>query len=337
MAEFGATSQRSTLLVSRSQVDSCISMADVIDVVERVFRAHGEGQAEMPAKITLDLGRFGIDAWTNAMPAYLHPMGAAGIKWAGGYVHNPASAGLPYVMATIIVQDPTTGYPLAVMEGGQITNLRTGAVVAVCVKYYAGPGTHVMAIVGAGVQARFALAATAQITDLAEVRVTDVRPGAAEVFAREMKQSVGAPVIACDSVERAVRDADVVVTVTSADAPLVADEWLTPGVTAISMGSFQEFADEAVLKSDKIVVDSWEQCAHRGELKRLVDGKRLSREGIFAEIGETVAGLRPGREADGERIMAVPIGLGSHDIAVARLVYDRMKERNDGVSFDFLG
>jgi alanine dehydrogenase len=328
---------RSTLLASRSEVDRCLSIDDVITVVEEVFRAHGQGLAEMPPKITLDLGRFGLEAWTNAMPAYVQPTAAAGIKWAGGYARNPATHGLPYVMATIILQDPATGYPIAVMEGGQITNLRTGAVVAVCIKHYARPQAHVMAIVGAGVQGRFALTATARVADLDEVRVTDIRQESADAFALEMSHSLKLTVKAVNTVEAAVRGADVVVTATPADAPLVSDEWLAAGTTAISMGSFQEFADDAVLTADKIVVDSWEQCAHRGELKRLVDTGKLSRDGIFAEVGETVAGVRPGRQSDNERIMVVPIGLGSHDIAVAHLAYERLKETKDAIRFDFLG
>lgn len=328
--------RKPTRLVSRTSIDAHISMPEVIQVVEDVFKAHGEGRVEMPAKITLDLDRFGLSAWTNAMPAYVQPMEAAGIKWAGGYIHNVEQAGLPYVMATIILQEPATGYPLAIIEGGQITNLRTGAVTAVCARHYARKGAGVLGIVGAGVQGRFSLRAMADVLDLREIRVTDIRDAAAQRFATEMARFANAPIRACDTVEETVSGADVVVTVTAADAPLVALEWLAPGVTAISMGSYQEFADEAVLAADKVVVDSWEQCAHRGELKRLVASGRFKQSDIFAEIGETVAGRRPGREHEDERIMAVPIGLGSHDIAVAKLVYDRLEEAGDGVRFDFL-
>ncbi|HVA06943.1 MAG TPA: hypothetical protein VNG12_09410, partial [Acidimicrobiales bacterium] len=121
-----------------------------------------------------------------------------------------------------------------------------------------------------------------------------------------------------------------------ADEPLVRAEWLQPGVTILSMGSYQEFEDEAVLRADKIVVDSWEQCSHRGELKRFAESGRLTKREIFAEIGDTVCGRRPGRESNQESIFVVPIGLGTHDIALAKLAYDRLASRGQGQRFQFV-
>jgi ornithine cyclodeaminase/alanine dehydrogenase-like protein (mu-crystallin family) len=238
-------------------------------------------------------------------------------------------------MAVIVLQDPETGYPLAVMDGGHITNLRTGAAIAVCAKHYAKPGASTVAMIGAGTQARFALEALTHVFDLKRVIVRDIRPEAAAEYATEASTRFGIEAQAVEHVEEAVRGCDVVVTVTYADEPLIEDAWLSAGVTAISAGSFQEFADDAVRGMDKLIVDSWEQCAHRGELKRFAERNEINRDAIHAEVGETVCGIRSGRESVDERILVVPIGLGSHDIAVARTVYEASSLNDGGTNFRF--
>lgn len=332
-----ASSRPPTRLLSRDDIAHRVSMADAVDAVEVVYRAHGEGRVEMPAKITLDIRRFGLNAWHNAMPGFVEPLGAAGIKWAGGYADNPTHHGLPYVMATIVLQDAPTGYPLAIMEGGLITNLRTGASAAVCAKYLARRPIDRVAFIGAGVQAACALEALSILVPPRSVAAFDIHPDAAERLAAVARASFGYPADVCGTAEEAVTGADLVVTATYADEPLVRGRWLAPGSLAISLGSYQEFDDDGVLGADKLVVDSWEQCAHRGELKRFAETGRLGSRDIHAEIGQIVAGGRPGRESDSERILAVPIGLGTLDLALAKVVYDRLAGSGMAVqSFSFL-
>jgi ornithine cyclodeaminase/alanine dehydrogenase-like protein (mu-crystallin family) len=150
-----------------------------------------------------------------------------------------------------------------------------------------------------------------------------------------MERETGFPVTVTDSIEEAVRGADVIVTVTPADEPLVRLAWIQPGSFVASMGSFQELEESVVLQASKIVVDSWEQCAHRGELKKLADAGRLGREHIHAEIGAVLEGQRTGWEPTDRHIVGVLIGLGSLDIAVARRVVDRARERGIGTTFKF--
>ncbi len=297
-------------------------MQDAVDAVEEVFRAHGQGRVALPPKISLDMRPLGVDSRHNAMPAYVAPLDAAGIKWAGGYRHNPSKHGLPYVMALVVLQEPETGLPLAVMDGAHITAIRTGAVAAYCARLYGRPDGAV-ALIGAGEQAHTTLEAMTLAYPPSRVTVQDLLPERAQAFAAWASRRFGLQVVAADDVRGAVRDADVIVTATPADAPLVEGGWLAPGSTCISLGSFQEFDDAAVLDADKIVVDSWEQCAHRGELKRFAEDGRITRADIHAEIGETAAGSASARTSNEERVFVVPIGLGSHDIALARLAVDR--------------
>ncbi len=324
-----------TLLLSQADIAQCMSIAEVVQTVEDVYKAHGRGDVFMPAKITLDMHASGEPNWMNAMPAYIPHLGAAGIKWAGGFLHN-ASRGLGYVMAVIVVNDPVTGVPEGVMDGVWITNTRTGAATAVGTKYLSAPGPKEVAFVGAGAQARSSLRAMHGYVDIAAVRAADPSAKAQETFAAEMREASGVPISVTDSIETAVRGADVVVTVTPADAPLVKLEWLKPGAFVASMGSYQELEEAVVLQASKIVVDSWEQCAHRGELKKLVEAGRLGRQHIHAEIGEVLTGRKAGWASSDRHVLGVLIGLGSLDIAVARSVLDRARQRGLGGTFSFL-
>jgi len=314
-----------TALLSRGQIEKVLDMDMVIQTVDEVFKAHGNKEAVLPAKISLDLSPMGIQAFSNAMPAYVHALKAAGIKWVGGFPNNPRK-NLGYLMATIILQDPETGIPLAVMDGVHITNLRTGAVAGVCAKYLANPSSDVMAIIGAGQQGRTSLIAMSRLFRLREARAYDLRPEVSEGYAQEMEASTGVKVLPVTHPRDAVEDADIVVTATHGDEPIVRNEWLKPGVLSISLGTYQEFDEESVLQADKVLVDNWEQCSHRGELKKLVARGRFKQEMVYAEIGEVAAGLKPGRNSPTEKIMAIPIGLGTHDIAVGYKAYEILKD-----------
>ena len=314
-----------TNLVSQDQVIDAVKMTDSLTIVEDVLRAHGEGKVLMPAKVTMDLHRVGVAGWNTAMPAHITPLGASGVKWVGGYFHNVERYGLPFVQALILIQHPENGYPVALIEGGYITNLRTGAVAGIIAKHYANRDSRSMAVIGAGVQGRFALDGIKRIVPIEEVRVYDVRPEASATYVREMKAAHSLNVRQCSTAEEAVRGADIVVTATTATQPIVKMEWMGPGVTAISIGSQgQEFDDAAILGADKIVCDSWEQCTHLGELKPLYDAGKITEANIFAEIGETVAGLKPGRQSREEYILVAPIGLGSLDIGIAKVAHDQI-------------
>jgi ornithine cyclodeaminase/alanine dehydrogenase len=311
-------------------------MPDAIPIVEQVLRDHALGTVAMPAKVTMDLAPFGLKAWNTAMPAYIESLGASGVKWVGGFAENRERYGLPFLIALILVQDPRTGYPLAIMDGVHITNLRTGAVTALAVRHYGRRDARRLALIGAGTQARFTVSGVTRITRLDEIRVHDIDAGAARRFADEIAAGYGIEVRTCPDAESAVRGADVVVTATTSTSPIVRARWLAPGVTMISIGSQgQEFDDDAVLGADKLVCDSWEQCTHLGELRAFAESGRLTRDNVHAEIGDTIAGVRSGRERDDESIMVVPIGLGSLDVALARVAHERIQARGQVAAFRF--
>jgi ornithine cyclodeaminase/alanine dehydrogenase-like protein (mu-crystallin family) len=325
-----------TMLLSRAEIESRLDMTDALTVVPEVLRELALGRVIMPAKVTMDLSPFGMNAWNTAMPAFIESLGASGFKWVGGFLDNPANHGLPFLIATILVQDSATGYPLAIMDGVYITNLRTGAVVATAIRLYGRPDARSVAFIGSGAAALVSMDAVLGTSEISDIRVHDVDANAADRFARRVEASHQANATIHDDAESAVRDADIVITATQSTTPLVRRDWLADGVTAISLGSQgQEFDDQIVLGADKLVCDSWEQCAHLGELRTFAEAGRLSRADVHAEIGDTLAGLRTGRENETELILVVPIGLAALDVALARLVFDRARTDSTVRTFRF--
>jgi alanine dehydrogenase len=322
-----------TLLLSKQDIAQCVTPDDFLEAVEYVFREWGRKNVVQPVKITLDMSRSGANSWSNAMPAFIVPQKAAGIKWAGGFIEN-TKQNLPYVMATIVLNDPKTGQVLAFMDGSLITNYRTGAVAAISAKYLAKQDIQRIAIVGAGTQGRTSVTCLSRIYPSAEVRVVDISPEKRAAFQREMSGKTGMKIHETGSVEEAAQGADLIILVTTANEPLLKDRWIGEGATVLSMGSYPQIEPEFVLRADKIVVDSWGQTSHRGELLPLVEQGRINAKNIYAEIGEVVADKKPGRQSEKETILVIPIGLGSHDICVAHRVYQRAKEKRLGLEFD---
>lgn len=328
-----------TRLITQEQAKSLLDMPSAIRIVEEVYRSHGRAKVLMPPKITLDLGEAQpwppYKGYMNAMPAYLGDADVAGIKWAGGFQDN-YKIGLPFITAMILLINPKNGVFVAIMDGAHITALRTGAASAVCAKYLARKESSVVGIIGAGVQGRTHLRALHHLFKLKDVRVMDVKEGAAEAYAREMRAETDLKISPKKSYRDVVEGADIICTLTTADEPMVRKEWLKKGSLVISAGSYQELDPGVVLSADKIVVDSWAQTSHRGELARLVEAGRLGEKNIHAEIGEILAGKKRGREREDENILAIPIGLGSLDIGCAFEVYQKAVEKGIGTPFSFI-
>jgi ornithine cyclodeaminase/alanine dehydrogenase len=269
----------------------------------------------------------------NAMPAYVGWLDSAGMKWVGGFAGNRA-AGLPLIAAMILLIDPRTGRFLAVMDGALSTNLRTGAQAAVPLARL-HRGTHVrLGLYGAGAQARTATRAIAEVFRIERLRVYDVRREAAEQFAQEMRAVVPGSIDVVAAPHEAA-DADAIVCVTTTRDKFLKESWVQRGATVLALGSYPECEDDLVLKVDKILVDHVEQCLHRGALRDVAAAGRITEHGLSATIGEVVAGRKPGRTSDTERILCVPLGTGAMDIAVATVAYRRAVERGIGQQFAF--
>ena len=305
-----------TLFLSKSQVLPLLDMKEVVDVVEEAFGLVAKGRITMPSKSYLILNKGDFRAMPAAIP------GAAGMKWVNVHPGNPA-LGLPTVMAVIVYSDLDTGYPLAVMDGTEITNYRTGAASAVASKYLARPDSKVLGLVGAGRQAYTQLTAHMTLRDFNLIKVYDLVPAASKRLIESFPQY---PVEA-RSLEDTL-DSDIVCTVTPAREPVVKRAWIKPGTHINAVGADapgkQELEPE-ILSSARIVVDDMKQASTSGEVNVALSKGLLNPDRISGTLGEVVAGMKPGRQTRGEITIFDATGLAFEDVACAHLIYGKVK------------
>ena len=215
------------LIIGESTVKRYLSPEDVIDCVEKTWRWYGEGKVVMPDKITTDMSVLGIPGWFNSMPAYIGPMDVAGIKVVGGYDGNKA-LGLPYIKANLLVTDSRTGILRALVSGDYINDLRTGAQPAIMARLLAA-STDVVTIIGTGLQGYTSLLCMSKVLNMKEVRLSDISEAAMDRFIARFPADVPFRLVKCRSNEEACRGADVIITVTNANANLVEEPWVKEG------------------------------------------------------------------------------------------------------------
>lgn len=319
------------LFLSESDCSSTgLTMKEVIKLIEGVFRAHGEGNVFVPAKISLDMGLFGeFETWGNAMPVYFPSWKVCGMKWIGGNFENPKRHMLPSILGVVVLNDPETFAPLAILGGGWMTAMRTGAATAVAAKYLAKKGSRTACIVGAGYQGRYQLLAMNEVLNLDEVRVNDIDKDRMKKYVDEMTEKVSLRVRAEPDLAEAVKGTDIIVLVTSAEVPLIKHNMIEKGCLICSLGE-TNLDFQATKSMDKIVVDHLEQSMHMGELAKWVTQGILSERDVYCELGDIMTGKKPGRESAEEKILTVLYGVASSDIAIASKIYNIAREKGLG-------
>ena len=246
--------------------------------------------------------------------------------------------GLPVTSSQVLLYDAETGMPVCLMEAGWVTALKTGASTALTVEGLCRSGAKTLTLFGAGLQGQIHLAALSVIRDWDQAWLVDIDRAKAERVAAEMRAALGLNLQAADSPETAVREADVVVTITTGSGELVRRDWLKPGALVCKMGSYQELELEVITGADKLVVDNWVYVSHRvPELVQLLDEGRLTRGTLHAEWPDIVAGRVPGRETDEERIAYVALGIWGEYAAILPAVYHRALEKGLGQVIDLFG
>jgi ornithine cyclodeaminase len=297
-----------------------------IDAVGRALTCHAEGDFVQPLKPYLRVDGAGghVADRIIAMPAHIGSPPTSGLKWIGSKHDNPARRGLERASALIILNDPETNYPVAVMEGGLISGMRTAAVTALAARHLARDRFRSVACVGCGTIARMQLMTLLeQFASVETLHLFDLEAAAANSLAEEISAPYPVSVRRAASAEEAVRKGEVVVTCTVTDRPYVEFDWLRRGVF-VSNVSIMDVKKGVYLKVDKLVVDDWDQSNREKKiLHQLVQEGRLTREQLHAELGEIIVGRKPGRESEDERILLNPMGMAIEDIACARALYDR--------------
>ncbi|MFB6298782.1 MAG: ornithine cyclodeaminase family protein [Halobacteriales archaeon] len=325
-----------TLLLNKDDVDTNAQMTEVIDAVEAAFRAYERGDAKMPAKSYIDLPQYNGDF--RSMPAYLaaEDWDAAGIKWVNVHPDNPDDHALPTVMGTVIYSDPETAFPLAIMDGTELTMKRTGAAAAVATRHLAVEDATSMGIIGAGVQSYTQLEAVSAIRPIEEVVVSDVDEEAIEAFIEYFDDEFD---VRSGSISEAGH-CDVLSTVTPVESPIVSPDDIGEKTHINAMGADaegkHELADEILLNA-KLVIDDYDQCTHSGEINVPWAAGILDDDDIYGEIGQIASGVTPGRTADDGVTVFDSTGLAIQDVASAHVVYEHAIDNDNGQPFNLVG
>jgi ornithine cyclodeaminase/alanine dehydrogenase-like protein (mu-crystallin family) len=323
------------LVLSAEAVRACLGYAACADAMRTVLAARARGEVFQPLRSVLrPEGAAGL---VVLMPSYSSD--GYGLKAICVTPGNPAR-GLDSHQGIVLLSDPRTGEPLAVLNASAVTEIRTAAVSAVATNLLANPDANVLAIVGTGVQARAHVQAIAATRTLTEVRVAGSSPAKAEQFARSAAASgPGVPVVGCGSVPEALAGAGIVVTATSAAEPVVRREWLDPGTHVNAVGACLPHVrelDTATMAAAALFADSRESVlAESGDYVLAAAEGAMGPDGIRAEIGEILAGTATGRRNAAEITVFESLGLAVEDLAAAVLACQTAHERGIGASVGF--
>src|SRR5580693_8526779 len=354
--------------LSGPDIDSLgLSSAEIVAAVEDAVRAHGDGRAVVEPRVHLvpdndGAGHFNVlrghlrvpgaptpgaptpGAPTPGAPTPGAPTpgasttgvvtgGVSGVKVVGDFVANYA-AGLPSELGLLTLYDPQTGVPLSIMDATLITACRTGAMPAVGARYLARPASRVLGHVGARGTAFWNIVLLDEMFDLDEIRITSRRPESREAFAQQLAAVTSTRVRVAATAEETFDGADILVEATrlTEPAPLLRTGTVKPGAFVVPYGTVSAVELDLLDVMDKVVVDDWReaQSGRFGALRRHVDTGRLSAASLYAELGQIVAGHRPGRERDDERILLWHRGLAILDIAVGVAILRRAEQQDVG-------
>lgn len=323
------------ILLSGEDVRRLVPMPAAIDAVASAFTQLSSGQAQIPLRTPVE----SAGGVTLFMPGYLRETRVLGGKIVSVFGGN-AARGLPVVSATVILLDSETGLPRALMDGTKLTALRTGAASGLATRLLAQEGASVLAVFGAGAQARTQVEAVRAVRPIQEVRIVDVNRASAERFATELRIAPDPPatVEVFDDPASAVKGAHVIVTATSSSVPVFPGALVEPGAHVNGIGSYtpemQEVGEELVTRA-RVIVDTRDGAlAEAGDLLIPLRKGLVRKEDIRTELGEVVLGTHPGRTSESEITFFKSVGNASLDLAVGALVLERALRHGEGSTFE---
>ena len=317
--------------------DMALALADVEEALKLVHL----GEAIVPEKIAMGFGKTvddeSVKGRINAMPGYLGGrFDMAGIKWIGSNPMN-LQKGLPRASALTVLNDPDTKFPVCVLNGAEISAVRTGASSGVAAKYLAKKNAETLLLVGAGYQNMMQLEAIyLACPTLKYFYVVDIVPEVGQRFAETMGEKLGVTITPLTAYSQCDRVPDVTVNATSAPVPVMDIAAAHPGGLHICVGGLDH--PDLYKRADKIVCDSWYQVRHRPVCYMARDALagKFDENTIYAqEIGEIISGKKPGRERDEEFCYYKPVGMGILDLAIAARIYRRAKETGVGTVLEY--
>ncbi|NEZ58195.1 ornithine cyclodeaminase family protein [Adonisia turfae] len=314
----------------------CLDMQMVMDIAEKGMFEFERHHVIFPEKI-VQIFNQATQERINCLPATLLDEKVCGVKWVSVFPLNPSQHDQQNLSAIFILSEIETGFPICVMEGTLASNMRVAAMGGIAAKHLARPDSAVIGFIGAGEQAKMHLIAMKAVCPgLTQCRVAAYLVAHEEQFIAELSPLYPEMefVSTNTNAQQAMEDADILVTATSAQAPLLKAAWMKPGAFYSHVGGWEdEF--EVALQADKIVCDDWETVTHRTQtLSRMYKEGLINASHIHADLHELVSGKKPGRESESERIYFNAVGLAYIDVAIATAMFNRARENQQGTQLD---
>ena len=309
-----------------------MSDAEILAAVEEGLRAQGRGEATIEPRMHL-VPEKDYPGHFNVLRGYIRPLGLVGVKVVGDFYRN-YKVGLPSELALLNLLDPKTGAPIAVIDASDITDMRTGAVTAIGAKHLARKGSRVLGHIGARGTSYWNVRLLDSIFHFEEIRVHSRRPESRRSFADRLEKDLKKKILVKEDWEGTVREADIVVEASRLEKPqaLLKTEWIKKGACVIPYGTMSAVELSLTDIMDKMVMDDWGQAKAGpfGSLRAHVDSGRLSEKNLHAELGQIVAGLKPGRESESETNLFWHRGLSLSDIALGAAMLEKAKRLGVG-------
>ncbi|MGD8699527.1 MAG: hypothetical protein PVJ43_09570 [Gemmatimonadales bacterium] len=314
-------------VIDEQTIKAAVAEPEALTSAEIAFRAMGEGRVQIPPPMGLEIPE--ASGEVHVKSAYLSGSPVYAVKIASGFYQNVAK-GLPTGAGLILVFDAQTGFPLALLDDhGYLTDLRTAAAGALAARLLAMDPLGAVAVLGSGIQARYQLRALTHVRHWERTVAWSRNRERLERYCREMEAELDRPCTPASTPEEAIREADLVITVTASREPLFDPAYLPNHATVIAVGSDgpdkRELPAEALARADKIVVDRLSQCMALGEVHHGVEDGVLDSAAVHAELGEIVIGKQAGREG-AELIVCDLTGVGAQDAAIAEVAWRKLAE-----------
>ena len=311
--------------------------AEILEAIETSLATQGRGEAVIEPRMHLQPGV--SNGHFNVLRGALKPpVDLAGVKVVGDFVDN-YKLGFPSELAVLLLMDPRMGAPRAILDASGITDMRTGAVTAIGAKHLARKDAKILGHIGARGTAYWNVRLLSGLFDFDEIRVHSRRKESRDAFAATLERDLGRKVTVTEDWQSCVEGADIVVEASRLDqpAPMLLTEWIKPGALVVPYGTMSAVELSLTDIMSKLVVDDWGQCKGGpfGSLRAHVDAGKLSAQTLHAEMGQIVAGLRPGRERDDETILFWHRGLSLSDIALGHAMLQKGERMGIGQRLRF--
>jgi ornithine cyclodeaminase/alanine dehydrogenase len=329
---------KGTLLLKRSELSKLMNLEEYIEGIENAFKMHGLGSTfgtgmihgDTPCDVEFHIKVGGLKLGKNLY---------FGLKINGSSFRNMEKYGLPNIMGAIILFDAEKAVPLAVVDAGDPTVKRTGAATAVAAKYLAKKDSKIITICGCGTQGRIQLRSIFKIfPQIEKVYAYDKDESKVKDFIDEMSKEIPIEFLAAKELSIAANESDIIITCTPSKEKYLMAEYIKPGTFIAAVGADspdKQELDENLMKENKVICDIYEQCAKAGELHHALEAKVITKDQVYGELGQVIAGVIDSRTNDEEIIIYDATGTALQDTAAAALCYEKAIEQGLGTFINF--